>query len=144
MFVVSTPTAAIQTDVLTDLLQITTLTMEIQQFMTVKFSSSISKEIFDQLEFVVNSMRGQINFELEQVSLGSIGTFVPEIKRTRSLFVIVGEISYLSCRQLLEELTELLVLIDLSSDFLDTSMLLLLVILPSLEGITLSRQEGQS
>jgi hypothetical protein len=30
--------------VLTDLLQITTLTMEIQQFMTVKFSS---KEIFD-------------------------------------------------------------------------------------------------
>jgi hypothetical protein len=62
MFVVSTPSAVIQTDVLTDLLQITTLTMEIQQFMTVKFSSSISKEIFDQLEFVVNSMRGQINF----------------------------------------------------------------------------------
>jgi glucosamine 6-phosphate synthetase-like amidotransferase/phosphosugar isomerase protein len=62
MFVVSTPTAAIQTDVLTDLLQITTLTMEIQQFMTGNFSSFISKEIFDQLEFVVNSMRGQINF----------------------------------------------------------------------------------
>jgi glucosamine 6-phosphate synthetase-like amidotransferase/phosphosugar isomerase protein len=127
MFVVSTPTAAIQTDVLTGLLQITILTMEIQQFMTGNFSSFISKEIFDQLEFVVNSMRGNINFELEQVSLGSIGTFVPEIKR-----------------QLLEELSELLVLIDLSSDFLDTSMLLLLVILPSLEGITLSRQEGQS
>jgi glucosamine 6-phosphate synthetase-like amidotransferase/phosphosugar isomerase protein len=62
MFVVSTPTAAIQTDVLTDLLQITTLTLEIQQFMTGNFSSFISKEIFDQLEFVVNSMRGQINF----------------------------------------------------------------------------------
>ena len=143
MFVVSTPFAVIQTNVLTDLLQITTLTMEIQQFMTVKFSSSISKEIFDQLEFVVNSMRGQINFELEQVSLGSIGTFVPEIKRTRSLFVIVGEISYLSCRQLLEELTELLVLIDLSSDFLDPSILVLLVFLPSLEGISLSIQENQ-
>jgi hypothetical protein len=62
MFVVSTPSVVIQTDVMTDLLQITTLTMEIQQFMTVKFSSSFSKEIFDQLEFVVNSMRGQINF----------------------------------------------------------------------------------
>ena len=143
MFVVSTPSAVIQTDVLTDLLQITTLTMEIQQFMTVKFSSSISKEIFDQLEFVVNSMRGQINFELEQVSLGSIWTFVPEIKRTRSLLMLVGEISYLSCRQLLEELTELLVLIDLSSDFLDPSILVLLVILPSLEGISLSIQENQ-
>ena len=78
MFVVSTPFAVIKTNVLTDLLQITTLTMEIQQFMTVKFSS---KEIFNQLEFV----------ELKQVSLGSIGTFVPEIKRTRSLFVIVSE-----------------------------------------------------
>mgnify|MGYP000028495894 CR=1 FL=1 len=135
--------AVIQTNVLTDLLQITTLTLEIQQFMTVKFSSSISKEIFDQLEFVVNSMRGQINFELEQVSLGSIWTFVPEIKRTRSLLMLVGEISYLSCRQLLEELTELLVLIDLSSDFLDPSILVLLVILPSLEGISLSIQENQ-
>ena len=147
MFVVSTPTAAIHTDVLTGLLQITTLTMEIQQIMTGNFSSFMSKEIFEQFEFVVNSMRGQINFELEQVSLGSIGTFVPEIKRCRSLFVIVGEISYLSCiayKQLLEELSELLVLIDLSFDFLDTSMLLLLVILPSLEGLTLSRQEGQS
>jgi hypothetical protein len=80
---------------------------------------------------------------LEQVSLGSIGTFVLEIKRIRSLFVIVGEISYLSCRQLLEELTELLVLIDLSSDFLDPSILVLLVFLPSLEGISLSSQEGQ-
>ena len=94
--------------------------------MTGNFSSFMSKEIFDQLEFVVNSMRGQINFELEQVSLGSIGTFVPEIKR-----------------QLLEELSELLVLIDLSSDFLDPSILVLLVFLPSLEGISLSSQEGQ-
>jgi hypothetical protein len=63
---------------------------------------------------------------LEQVSLENIGTFVPEIKR-----------------QLLEELSELLVLIDLSSDFLDPSILVLLVILPSLEGISLSIQENQ-
>jgi glucosamine 6-phosphate synthetase-like amidotransferase/phosphosugar isomerase protein len=79
---------------------------------------------------------------LEQVSLVSIGTFVPEIKRCGSFFVIACETSYLSCiasRQLLEELTELLVLIDLSSDFLDRSILFLLVILPSLGGITLAR-----
>ena len=44
MFVVSTPFAVIQKNVLTDLLQIITLTMEIQQFITVKFSS---KEVFD-------------------------------------------------------------------------------------------------
>jgi glucosamine--fructose-6-phosphate aminotransferase (isomerizing) len=74
-------------------------------------------------------MRGQINYELEQVSLRSIRTFVPEIKRCRSLLMIACETSYLSCiasRQLLEELTELLVLIDLSSDFLDRSILFLL------------------
>jgi glucosamine 6-phosphate synthetase-like amidotransferase/phosphosugar isomerase protein len=122
MFVVSTPIAAIQTNVLTDLLQIIILFMVIQQIIPGNFSSFMSKEIFDQLEFVVNFMRGHINFELEQVSLGSIGTFVPEIKRTRSLLMFVGEISYLSCRQLLAELTELLVLIDLSSDFLDPSI----------------------
>jgi glucosamine 6-phosphate synthetase-like amidotransferase/phosphosugar isomerase protein len=142
MFVVSTPTAAIQTDVLTGLLQITILIMEIQQIMTGNFSSFMSKEIFEQLESVVNSMRGQINFELEQVSLRSIKTFVPEIKRCRSLLMIACETSYLSCiasRQLLEELTELLVLFDLSSDFLDRSFLFLLVILPSLGGITLAR-----
>ena len=87
-------------------------------------------------------MRGRINFELEQVTLGSIKTYVPEIKRCRRLLMIACETSYLSCiasRQLLEELTELPVLIDLSSDFLDRSILFLLVILPSLGGITLAR-----
>jgi glucosamine 6-phosphate synthetase-like amidotransferase/phosphosugar isomerase protein len=87
-------------------------------------------------------MRGRINFELEQVALGSIKTYVPEIKRCRRLLMIACETSYLSCiasRQLLEELTELPVFIDLSSDFLDRSILFLLVILPSLGGITLAR-----
>ena len=48
--------------------EITTLKMEIQQIMKGNFSSFMQKEIFEQPESVVNTMRGRINFELEQAS----------------------------------------------------------------------------
>ena len=47
--------------------EITTLKMEIQEIMKGNFSSFMQKEIFEQPESVVNTMRGRINFELEQV-----------------------------------------------------------------------------
>jgi len=102
--------------------EITTLKMEIQQIMKGDFSSFMQKEIFEQPESVVNTMRGRINFELEQVNLGGIKAFVPEIRRCRRLLMIACGTSYHSCiasRQLLEELTELPVMVDLASDFLD-------------------------
>jgi glucosamine 6-phosphate synthetase-like amidotransferase/phosphosugar isomerase protein len=34
------------------------------------YSTFMQKEIFEQPESVVNTMRGRINFELEQVSIG--------------------------------------------------------------------------
>merc|ERR1712106_907293 len=104
--------------------EITTLKMEIQQIMKGNYSSFMQKEIFEQPESVVNTMRGRINFELEQVTLGGIKSFVPEIKRCRRLLMIACGTSYHSAvasRQLLEELTELPVMIDLASDFLDRS-----------------------
>merc|ERR1712013_69420 len=104
--------------------EITTLKMEIQQIMKGNFSSFMQKEIFEQPESVVNTMRGRINFELEQVTLGGIKAFVPEIRRCRRLLMIACGTSYHSAvasRQLLEELTELPVMIDLASDFLDRS-----------------------
>merc|ERR1712168_602954 len=104
--------------------EITTLKMEIQQIMKGNFSSFMQKEIFEQPESVVNTMRGRINFELEQVTLGGIKAYVPEIKRCRRLLMIACGTSYHSCiasRQLLEELTELPVMVDLASDFLDRS-----------------------
>lgn len=104
--------------------EITTLKMEIQQIMKGNFSSFMQKEIFEQPESVVNTMRGRINFELEQVTLGGIKAFVPEIKRCRRLLMIACGTSYhsaIASRQLLEELTELPVMVDLASDFLDRS-----------------------
>merc|ERR1711910_156002 len=102
--------------------EITTLKMEIQQIMKGNFSSFMQKEIFEQPESVVNTMRGRINFELEQVTLGGIKAFVPEIKRCRRLLMIACGTSYhsaIASRALLEELTELPVMLDLASDFLD-------------------------
>ena len=55
---------------------ITTLKMEIQQIMKGNFSSFMQKEIFEQPESVVNTMRGRINFELEQVEKNGNKTFL--------------------------------------------------------------------
>merc|ERR1712106_25814 len=104
--------------------EITTLKMEIQQIMKGNFSSFMQKEIFEQPESVVNTMRGRINFERDEVTLGGIKSFVPEIRRCRRLLMIACGTSFhsaIATRQLLEELTELPVMIDLASDFLDRS-----------------------
>lgn len=103
---------------------ITTLKMEIQEIMKGSFSSFMQKEIFEQPESIVNTMRGRINFEEMKVTLGGIKDFIPEIKRCRRLLMIGCGTSYYSTiasRQLMEELTELPVMIDLASDFMDRS-----------------------
>ena len=84
--------------------------------------SFMQKEIFEQPESVVNTMRGRINFDDEIVTLGGIKDYVAEIKRCRRLLLIGCGTSYhsaIACRALLEELTELPVMLDLASDFLD-------------------------
>merc|ERR1712212_817225 len=103
---------------------ITSLQMEIEQIMKGDYSTFMQKEIFEQPESVVNTMRGRINFDAGEVTLGGIKDFIPEIKRCRRLLMIACGTSYHSAvasRQLLEELTELPVMIDLASDFLDRS-----------------------
>lgn len=52
--------------------EITTLKMEIQEIMKGSYSSFMQKEIFEQPESVVNTMRGRINFDNEVVVLGGI------------------------------------------------------------------------
>lgn len=74
--------------------EIITLKMEIQQIMKGNFSSFMQKEIFEQPESVLNSMRGRVNFENETVVLGGIKDFIPEIKRCRRLLLIGCGTSY--------------------------------------------------
>ena len=102
--------------------EIITLKMEIQQIMKGSFSTFMQKEIFEQPESIVNTMRGRVNFEAESVILGGIKAFIPEIRRCRRLLLIGCGTSYhsaIATRQILEELTELPVMVDLASDFLD-------------------------
>ncbi|KAH0950936.1 hypothetical protein HN011_003254 [Eciton burchellii] len=102
--------------------EITTLKMEIQQIMKGNYDYFMQKEIFEQPESVVNTMRGRLNFQDNSVTLGGIKDYIPEIKRCRRLMLIGCGTSYhsaIATRQLLEELTELPVMVELASDFLD-------------------------
>uniref|UniRef100_A0A6M2DS98 glutamine--fructose-6-phosphate transaminase (isomerizing) n=1 Tax=Xenopsylla cheopis TaxID=163159 RepID=A0A6M2DS98_XENCH len=102
--------------------EIHTLKMKIQQIMKGNYSYFMQKEIFEQPESVVNTMRGRLNFVDQTVTLGGIKEYIPEIKRCRRLMLIGCGTSYHSAvatRQLLEELTELPVMVELASDFLD-------------------------
>ncbi|KPI93437.1 PREDICTED: glutamine--fructose-6-phosphate aminotransferase [isomerizing] 1-like [Papilio xuthus] len=102
--------------------EIFTLKLELQQIMKGNYEYFMQKEIFEQSESIVNTMRGRLNFADGTVTLGGIKDYVPEIKRCRRLMLIGCGTSYHSAvatRQLLEELTELPVMVELASDFLD-------------------------
>jgi len=101
---------------------IMTLQMELQQIMKGNFSSFMQKEIFEQPESVYNTMRGRVNFDSDHVTLGGLQSHMAYIRRCRRLIFIACGTSYhsaIATRQLIEELTELPVMVELASDFLD-------------------------
>jgi glucosamine--fructose-6-phosphate aminotransferase (isomerizing) len=102
--------------------EIIELKIELQQIMKGNYKYFMQKEIFEQPESVVNTMRGRINFQTKKVVLGGLKDYISEIRRCRRLILIACGTSYHSAvatRQLLEELTELPVMVELASDFLD-------------------------
>uniref|UniRef100_A0A0M3IVC0 Glutamine--fructose-6-phosphate transaminase (isomerizing) n=1 Tax=Ascaris lumbricoides TaxID=6252 RepID=A0A0M3IVC0_ASCLU len=95
--------------------------MELQQIMMGNFKTFMQKEIFEQPESVVNTMRGRVLPD-GRVVLGGIKDYLADIKRCRRLILIACGTSYhsaIACRQIMEELTELPVILELASDFLD-------------------------
>ncbi|KAM8848312.1 glutamine--fructose-6-phosphate aminotransferase [isomerizing] 2 [Synchiropus picturatus] len=101
---------------------IQTLQMELQQIMKGNFEAFMQKEIFEQPESVVNTMRGRICYDSNTVILGGLKDHLKEIKRCRRLIMIGCGTSFhaaVATRQILEELTELPVMVELASDFLD-------------------------
>ncbi|KAM3611963.1 uncharacterized protein V6R79_000119 [Siganus canaliculatus] len=101
---------------------IQTLQMELQQIMKGNFDAFMQKEIFEQPESVVNTMRGRICFDSNTVILGGLKDHLREIKRCKRLILIGCGTSFhaaVATRQILEELTELPVMVELASDFLD-------------------------
>uniref|UniRef100_A0A8C0H7J4 glutamine--fructose-6-phosphate transaminase (isomerizing) n=1 Tax=Chelonoidis abingdonii TaxID=106734 RepID=A0A8C0H7J4_CHEAB len=73
---------------------IQTLQMELQQIMKGNFSAFMQKEIFEQPESVVNTMRGRVNFETKTVLLGGLKDHLKEIRRCRRLIIIGCGTSY--------------------------------------------------
>uniref|UniRef100_UPI00193A46AA glutamine--fructose-6-phosphate aminotransferase [isomerizing] 2-like n=1 Tax=Styela clava TaxID=7725 RepID=UPI00193A46AA len=103
---------------------ITSLQMEMAQIMKGEFSSFMQKEIFEQPESVVNTMRGRVLWDERRIHLGGLADHITEIRRCRRIIIIACGTSYhsaIATRQLLEELTELPVMVELASDFLDRS-----------------------
>ncbi|CEF68489.1 Glutamine--fructose-6-phosphate aminotransferase [isomerizing] 1 [Strongyloides ratti] len=97
------------------------LNMELQQIMRGSYKTFMQKEIFEQPESAVNTMRGRVLVD-GNIVLGGIKDYIQDIKRCRRLIMIACGTSYnsaIACRQIIEELTELPVILELASDFLD-------------------------
>jgi glucosamine--fructose-6-phosphate aminotransferase (isomerizing) len=99
-----------------------TLEIEIAEIMKGKFNHFMQKEIYEQPESVVNTMRGRVNFDNNKITLGGLRAYLPIIRRGRRIVFSACGTSYHSCiatRAIFEELTEIPVSVELASDFLD-------------------------
>lgn len=101
---------------------IQTLELELQEIMKGKFDHFMQKEIFEQPESVINTMRGRLDVANKSVTLGGLKQYISTIRRCRRLIFIACGTSYHSCmavRGAFEELTEIPISVELASDFLD-------------------------
>ncbi len=76
---------------------IETLEIEIAEIMKGKFDHFMQKEIYEQPESVVNTMRGRVNFDKHQVTLGGLRAYLPSIRRGRRIVFVACGTSYHSC-----------------------------------------------
>ncbi|KAJ4290097.1 glutamine--fructose-6-phosphate transaminase (isomerizing) [Collariella sp. IMI 366227] len=101
---------------------IQTLELELQEIMKGKFDHFMQKEIFEQPESVINTMRGRLDIANKTVTLGGLRNYISTIRRCRRIIFIACGTSYHSCmavRGIFEELTEIPIAVELASDFLD-------------------------
>ncbi|KAI9814106.1 MAG: glutamine--fructose-6-phosphate transaminase (isomerizing) [Thelocarpon impressellum] len=101
---------------------IQTLELELQEIMKGKFDHFMQKEIFEQPESVVNTMRGRLDVANKTVTLGGLRQYITTIRRCRRIIFIACGTSFHSCmavRGAFEELTEIPIAVELASDFLD-------------------------
>ena len=76
---------------------IQTLEMELAAIMKGSFDHFMQKEIFEQPESVVNTMRGRVNFDTNEVTLGGLKAHIATIRRARRMIFIACGTSYHSC-----------------------------------------------
>lgn len=112
---------------------IATLNMELEQIMKGSYPHFMLKEIYEQPESLMQTMRGRVlkrdnasndrpAMDHSDVLLGGLSQRLPDFRRSARIIFVACGTSFHSCvaaRQVMEELTELPVSIELSSDFLD-------------------------
>lgn len=101
---------------------IQTLEMELHQIMKGSYDHFMQKEIFEQPESVINTMRGRVDFDNFVVNLSGLKKWLSMIKKSSRIIMIACGTSYHSClssRCIIEELTEIPIYVELASDFLD-------------------------
>ncbi|KAJ3413770.1 glutamine--fructose-6-phosphate transaminase (isomerizing) [Chytridiales sp. JEL 0842] len=104
---------------------IQTLEQELAQIKMGNYSHFMEKEIFEQPESVINTMRGRVNFDDHRIVLGGLRAQLANIRRSRRIIFSACGTSYHSCvatKSLFAELTELPVCVELSSTFLDEGL----------------------
>jgi len=109
-------------DGMSSIRSIQTLEIELAEIMKGEFDHFMQKEIYEQPDSVINTMRGRINFDNHKVTLGGLKVYLPTIRRCRRLVFLACGTSYHSCvatRGIFEELTEIPITCELASDFLD-------------------------
>ncbi|KAJ1857317.1 glutamine--fructose-6-phosphate transaminase (isomerizing) [Coemansia sp. RSA 2703] len=109
-------------DGLSSIRSIKTLEMELAAIMKGNFPHFMLKEIYEQPESVVNTIRGRVDFGKHNVVLGGLRNYLASIRRCRRIVFTACGTSYNSClatRAIFEELTEIPVSVELSSEFLD-------------------------
>ncbi|KAK9385774.1 hypothetical protein V1515DRAFT_623140 [Lipomyces mesembrius] len=109
-------------DGMSSIRSIQTIEMELQQIRKGNFDHFMLKEIFEQPESIVNTMRGRVNFENKTVKLGGLSNYISAIRRSRRIVMIACGTSYHSClatRDLFEELTDIPIAVEIASYFLD-------------------------
>lgn len=114
---------------------IATLNMELEQIMKGSYPHFMLKEIFEQPDSLLQTMRGRIVTHKKiashdvlsstyngDVHLGGLSQRLSDFRRSSRIIFVACGTSFHSClaaRQVMEELTELPVSIELASDFLD-------------------------
>ncbi|KAG9009288.1 glutamine--fructose-6-phosphate transaminase (isomerizing), partial [Tulasnella sp. 427] len=116
------PKAAASASATSAVRAIETLELELAEIMKGQFTHFMQKEIYEQPESVVNTMRGRVNFDTHKITLGGLKAYLPIMRRARRMVFSACGTSYHSCiatRAIFEELTEIPISVELASDFLD-------------------------
>ncbi len=87
---------------------------------TSKYEHAMLAEIMEQPEVIENTIRGRINFETEQVTLGGIRTVMPTLLTKKEIIIIACGTSYyagLVGRNFLQEIAGIPCRVEIASEF---------------------------